>query len=129
MHTRSNIRHPCASARIFGKSFFKKRTSFKLYLELFINHKRHEPIAMEISVKMIMQDHHSESLNDICPLFLFAIQRFFTRVFYYQKQPSEVFSGKRCSENMQQIYRRTSMPKCSFSKVALQPHFSMGFRL
>ena len=24
---------------------------------------------------------------------------------------------KRCSENMQQIYRRTPMPKCSFNKV------------
>ena len=28
--------------------------------------------------------------------------------------------GKRCSENMQQIYRRTPMPKCDFNKVALQ---------
>ena len=26
----------------------------------------------------------------------------------------------RSSENMQQIYWRTSMPKCDFSKVALQ---------
>ena len=27
---------------------------------------------------------------------------------------------KRCSENMQQIYRGTPMPKCDFNKVALQ---------
>ena len=27
---------------------------------------------------------------------------------------------KRCSENMQQIYRRTSMLKCDFNKFALQ---------
>ena len=27
---------------------------------------------------------------------------------------------KRCSENTQQIYRRTPMPKCDFNKVALQ---------
>ena len=27
---------------------------------------------------------------------------------------------KRCSEIMQQIYRRTLMPKCDFNKVALQ---------
>ena len=26
----------------------------------------------------------------------------------------------RCSENMQQIYRRPSMPKCDFNEVALQ---------
>ena len=28
--------------------------------------------------------------------------------------------SKRCSENIQQIYRRTSMSKCDFNKVALQ---------
>ena len=27
---------------------------------------------------------------------------------------------KRCSGNMQQIHRRTTMPKCDFSKVAKQ---------
>ena len=27
---------------------------------------------------------------------------------------------KRCSENMQEIYRRTSMPKNDFDRVALQ---------
>ena len=40
-----------------------------------------------------------------------------------QKQMKKVGKGvprKRCSENMQQIYRRTPMPKCDFDKVALQ---------
>ena len=37
-----------------------------------------------------------------------------------QKQPLRGVSRKRCSENMQQIYRRTPMPKCDFNKVALQ---------
>ena len=27
---------------------------------------------------------------------------------------------QRCSENMQQIYRRTPIPKCDFNKVAKQ---------
>ena len=36
-----------------------------------------------------------------------------------QKQPSGGVLKKRCSENMQQIYRRTPMPKCDFNKVAL----------
>ena len=35
-----------------------------------------------------------------------------------QKQPSRDVLMKRCSENMQQIYRGTTMPKCDFSKVA-----------
>ena len=33
-----------------------------------------------------------------------------------QKQQCGVFI-KRCSENMQQIYRRTLIPKCDFNKV------------
>ena len=35
---------------------------------------------------------------------------------HVQKQPPRGFLRKRCSENMQQIYRRTPMPKCDFSK-------------
>ena len=39
-----------------------------------------------------------------------------------QKQPSIDVLRERCSENMQQIYRRTPMSKCEFNKL----HFSMG---
>ena len=35
-------------------------------------------------------------------------------------QPSKGVLMKRYSENMQQIYRRTPMPKCDFNKVAKQ---------
>ena len=35
-----------------------------------------------------------------------------------QKRPLSGVLGKRCSENMQQIHRRTPMPKCDFNKVA-----------
>ena len=37
-----------------------------------------------------------------------------------QKQSFRCVLTKRCSENMQQIYRKTSMPKWDFNKVALQ---------
>ena len=40
-------------------------------------------------------------------------------IFLWQKQPLRGVFKKRCSENMQQIYRRTFMPKCDFNKVAL----------
>ena len=36
-----------------------------------------------------------------------------------QKQPCRGVLRKKCSENMQQINRRTPMSKCDFSKVAL----------
>ena len=37
-----------------------------------------------------------------------------------EKQPSIGVLIKRCSENMKQIYRRTPIPKCDFSKVSKQ---------
>ena len=42
---------------------------------------------------------------------------FFLRVKKNQKQPSRGILRKKCSENIQQIYRRTPMPKCDFNKV------------
>ena len=42
-----------------------------------------------------------------------------------QKQPSRGVLRKRCSENMQQIYRRISMSKCELNKL----HFGMGVLL
>ena len=35
-----------------------------------------------------------------------------------QSQPPSGVLSKRCSENMQQMYRRTPLPKCDFNKVA-----------
>ena len=37
-----------------------------------------------------------------------------------QKQPTRGVLKKRCYENMQQIYRRTPMPKSNFNKAAKQ---------
>ena len=38
----------------------------------------------------------------------------FNQDYGMQKQTSRGILRKRCSENMQQIYRRTTMPKCDF---------------
>ena len=37
-----------------------------------------------------------------------------------EKQPPKGVLKKRCSENMQQIYRRKTKPKCDFNKVGKQ---------
>ena len=37
-----------------------------------------------------------------------------------QKQPFRGVLRKRCSENMQQMYRKKPMPKCDFNKTAKQ---------
>ena len=41
-----------------------------------------------------------------------------------QKQPPRGILRKRFSENMQQIYRRTTLPKCDFNKVAKQLYWN-----
>ena len=38
----------------------------------------------------------------------------------FYKQPSRAVLRKRCSENMQQIYKKTLMPNCDFNKLAKQ---------
>ena len=43
---------------------------------------------------------------------------------YIQKQPSVGVLMKRCSENMQQIYRRIAMSKCDFNKVVLELYWN-----
>ena len=65
--------------------------------------------------------------NDRRPLFFLILSRGIKREDWpemdkltMKKQPSRDVLNKRCSENMQQIYRRTAMmPKCDFNKVAL----------
>ena len=48
-----------------------------------------------------------------------------------QKQPSRAVLIKRCSEKMQQIYRKAPMTKCDFSckETLLKSYFSMGLLL
>ena len=50
----------------------------------------------------------------------------FSRVINYfiQKQPPRGVPSKRCSKKMQQIYRRTPMPKCDFNKIAKQHYWN-----
>ena len=44
---------------------------------------------------------------------------------YRSSHPKVFLRKQRCSENAQQIYRRTPMPRCDFNKVAKQSHFGM----
>ena len=43
---------------------------------------------------------------------------------FVQKQSSRDVLKKRCFEDTRQIYRRTSLLKCDFNKVALQHHWN-----
>ena len=61
-----------------------------------------------ISSKCILQSQVSERSETV---------NYMYNIFNLQKQPPRGILTKRCSENMQQIYGRTSMPKCDFNKV------------
>ena len=50
----------------------------------------------------------------------FLICVYFEVKLFLQKQPPRGVLKKRCSENAQQIYRRTPIPKCDFNKNAKQ---------
>ena len=53
-----------------------------------------------------------------------SISYVFSNEFIIQKQPPKGVTRESYSENMQQIYRRTPMPKCDFNKVALQLYWN-----
>ena len=54
----------------------------------------------------------------IIPAHILPLLKRFFILWRFQKWPSRGFLRKRCSENMQHIYRRTPMPKCHFNKAA-----------
>ena len=86
--------------KLHKKSEFHKELFFSLsYTDLFF------PLFLLISL-------HIKNLIDI--------QKIETNSSLIQKQLSRGVLTKRCSENMQQIYRGTPMPKCNFNKVPKQ---------
>ena len=69
------------------------------------------------------EDHIMFTINELIAVFdtCGAVRiSLFLIISPFQKQPPGGVLSKRCSENMQQIYRRTPMPKCGFNKVAKQ---------
>ena len=47
----------------------------------------------------------------------------------FWKQPSRRVLKKRCSENMQQMYRKTPMPECDFKKVVLHAFYAINLNV
>ena len=57
-------------------------------------------------------------------IFLNALKARFDLLLCIQKQPSRGVLRRKCSEDMQQNYRRTPMSKYDFNKVALQLYWN-----
>ena len=59
-------------------------------------------------------------LADYSKKYVAFLIRYIRYLYMLQKQPPGGVLSKRCSENVQQIYRRAPMRKCDFNKVAKQ---------
>ena len=70
------------------------------------------------NTKTIQRDAYSEpcQTSKIC----ITNVEYQKRILNLHKKPPRGVVRKICSENMQQIYRRTFMPKCDLNEVALQ---------
>ena len=70
---------------------------------------------------------HSVMISNFRLVF-FPLVSLFGMLFVFRckvkKQPSRGVLIKRCSENMQQICRRTPIPKCDFNKVAKELYWN-----
>ena len=74
-------------------------------------------IQSEYSVRMRQNtDHKNSKYGHFSVIFNLPV-----KTAHYQKQPSRAVLRKRCSENMQQIYRRTLMSKCRSAKHWCSP--------
>ena len=90
--------------------FSSFRPSFWLQIRQYFNIKRKYWFWLSMNMK--------KSLHLLNMLFY---EKFAERCQYIvRKQPFRVVLKKRCSENIQQIYRRTPMQKYDFNKVTLQ---------
>ena len=67
--------------------------------------------ALVISIEILIKEAKAEmeTINN---------GQYNSKLYKFQKQLSRGVFDKRCSENMQKIYRRTAMPKCDFNNVA-----------
>ena len=77
----------------------------------------YRPISALPVVSKMFEKINQEQINDFIISFLSPYLCAYTQYALIQKQPSKGVLKKRCSENMQQIYRRTPMPKCDSNKV------------
>ena len=73
---------------------------------------------------LIHVDNYSKSKDTKCHFPAPSLSFSFNSNLQILKQPSRGVPRKRCSKNMQDIYRRTPMPKCDFNKVAKQLYWN-----
>ena len=85
--------------------------------------KKQNKIVKDVSSKLIRKRYSQKNRLDFqthSPEEYASHARMELGKLYLQKQPSRRVLRKKFPENMQQIYRRTTMTKCDFNKLTLQ---------
>ena len=84
-------------------------------------------ITLDLCAKFVQNELIYNSFQANAPI-LYTLKmsenQSFVDTFRGQRQPFIGILTKRCSENMQQIYRRTLMPKCDFNKIPKQLYWN-----
>ena len=64
------------------------------------------------------------NVKDIKLIWRWVIKKYNAHILLFRSSRPEAFLGWGVLKNMQQIYRRTPMPKCDFNKVTLQLYWN-----
>ena len=95
------------------QNFFLNKLAGWSLLTLLKKTPRHRRFPANFS--KILKTRHCRTLENSC---------FWNLIMKFQKQPPRGVPRKRCCENMQQIYRRATMLKFHFNKVAKQLYWN-----
>ena len=105
----------------FLRTPFLQSTSGRLLLYLPIS-----TVTDLISKELYDYVHLTIQIERWCPFpFLLMPLKIYFWSMIFQTQPTRGDLKKSCSENMQQIYRRTPMPECDFNKVGKQLYWNL----
>ena len=109
---------PCEYSEIF-KNTLECSGRLLLYLPI-------STVTDLISKELYDYVHLTIQIERWCPFpFLLMPLKIYFWSMIFQTQPTRGDLKKSCSENMQQIYRRTPMPECDFNKVGKQLYWNL----
>ena len=121
-HMASHITNPIAVTRFLGNKLWNIDKNF--FVSPFLKHQRERREKKQLqSFLRYTQTRKEQKKLQVSQIIVWWHVNNLARLTVKQsnnsqKQPSTGVLRKRCSENMQQIYRRAPMPKSGFNKVA-----------
>ena len=111
-----SIEH-CSHCMLHKNFYYWNLSILPIFFQFFfLNHPESiKKLCFSDLLKGLIRNIWIEWVNDVIEKIFSVINR---------SRSSRGILTKRCSENMQQIYRRIPMPKCDFNKVAKQLYWN-----